>query len=306
MILNVILNYFFQNIQFIMNSTQLQRSISPLEKSIADLRKKIASENKIEYEKSGKINMIERSINSRTSASMQQSKMRQIDRLRKEIIDCKKKITTFQSQIANMKAQLGRKRMQLNKALNYEQDQYRKEQLENQKRLAIEISEQKDKIDTLINMNYASTEEMKETLKGKEYDFFISHASEDKDSFVRELAKKLVERGCRVWYDEFELKIGDSLRKKIDYGLLKSKYGLVIISPSFVKKNWPEYELNGMVAKEMYGRKVILPIWHKITKDEVLNFSPSLLDKMALNTSIHSIEDILKQLLELLPQEYEF
>ena len=87
---------------------------------------------------------------------------------------------------------------------------------------------------------------------------------------------------------------------------MKSKYGLVIISPSFVKKNWPEYELNGMVAKEMYGRKVILPIWHKITKDEVLNFSPSLLDKMALNTSIHSIEDILKQLLELLPQEYEF
>ena len=89
------------------------------------------------------------------------------------------------------------------------------------------------------------------------------------------------------------------LRKKIDNGLAKSKYGIVIISPWFVKKNWPEYELNGMVAKEMNGHKVILPIWHKITKDEVLKFSPTLADKMALNTSIHSIGDIVNSLKEL-------
>jgi len=71
--------------------------------------------------------------------------------------------------------------------------------------------------------------------------------------------------------------------------LAKSKYGIVIISPWFVKKNWPEYELNGMVAKEMNGHKVILPVWHKITKDEVLKFTPTLADKMALNTSGHVV-----------------
>ena len=105
--------------------------------------------------------------------------------------------------------------------------------------------------------------------------------------------------GFEVWYDEFELKIGDSLRKKIDAGLVNSRFGIVIISPSFVKKNWTEYELNGMVAREMNGHKVILPIWHKISKDEVLKFSPTLADKMALNTSIHSTEEIIKALKEL-------
>ena len=129
-----------------------------------------------------------------------------------------------------------------------------------------------------------------------EYDVFISHASEDKDEVVRPLATALRNKGIKVWYDEFELKIGDSLRKKIDYGLSNANYGIVIISPSFVKKNWTEYELNGMVAREMNGHKVILPIWHKITKDEVLRFSPSLADKLALNTSIHTIDDIVENL----------
>ena len=120
--------------------------------------------------------------------------------------------------------------------------------------------------------------------------------SEDKDDIVRDLAEALRNNGFEVWYDEFKLKIGDSLRKKIDYGLSNANYGIVIISPSFVKKNWTEYELNGMVAREMNGHKVILPIWHKITKDEVLRFSPSLADKLALNTSIHTIDDIVENL----------
>ena len=118
------------------------------------------------------------------------------------------------------------------------------------------------------------------------------------DSVHRTINKNtsISNNGFEVWYDEFELKIGDSLRKKIDYGLSNANYGIVIISPSFVKKNWTEYELNGMVAREMNGHKVILPIWHKITKDEVLRFSPSLADKLALNTSIHTIDDIVENL----------
>lgn len=71
----------------------------------------------------------------------------------------------------------------------------------------------------------------------KEYDVFISHASEDKDSVVRPLALALKEKGVNVWYDEFELKIGDSLRRKIDQGLSKSKFGIVVISRSFIKKD---------------------------------------------------------------------
>lgn len=70
----------------------------------------------------------------------------------------------------------------------------------------------------------------------KEYDVFISHASEEKEDVVRPLANALKEKGMSVWYDEFELKIGDSLRRKIDQGLSKSRFGIVVISKSFIQK----------------------------------------------------------------------
>jgi TIR domain len=57
------------------------------------------------------------------------------------------------------------------------------------------------------------------------YDVFISHASEDKDGFVRLLAGQLKERRIEVWYEEFSLRPGDSLRQSIDQGLSKSRYG---------------------------------------------------------------------------------
>ena len=128
------------------------------------------------------------------------------------------------------------------------------------------------------------------------YDAFISHASEDKEDLVRPLAKALEKMGYRIWYDEFELRIGDSLRQSIDRGLINSRYGIVVLSAAFFRKNWPQYELNGLTAREMDGNKVILPIWHKITKAEVLKFSPSLADKVAIRTKGHSIKDLANEL----------
>lgn len=129
-----------------------------------------------------------------------------------------------------------------------------------------------------------------------DYDVFISHASEDKENFVRRLATKLINKGLRVWYDELSLSVGDSLRKSIDAGLTKSQYGLVVLSSAFFSKNWTQYELNGLVSREMEGTKVILPIWHKVTKDEVLSFSPSLVDKVALNSAFLSVDEIATKL----------
>lgn len=106
------------------------------------------------------------------------------------------------------------------------------------------------------------------------------------------------ERGISVWYDEFELKVGDSLRRSIDKGLAKSRFGIVVLSSAFFAKNWIQYELDGLVAKEMEGNKVILPIWHKISKDEVMSYSPSLADKLALMTSQYTIEELADLLAE--------
>nr|CBA30834.1 hypothetical protein Csp_C25540 [Curvibacter putative symbiont of Hydra magnipapillata] len=118
-----------------------------------------------------------------------------------------------------------------------------------------------------------------------EFDLFISHASEDKDSVVRPLAQLLRDSGLRVWLDETEIKLGDSLRRSIDHGLTKSKYGLVILSPDFLRKEWPQKELDGLVAREDGREKVILPVWHNVTREQVTNFSPPLADKLAVPTS---------------------
>lgn len=133
-----------------------------------------------------------------------------------------------------------------------------------------------------------------------EYDVFISHASEDKDSVVRPLAQALVAKGLKVWYDEFELKIGDSLRRKIDSGLAKSKLGIVVLSQSFIKKGWTNYELDGIISKANTGEQVLLPIWHGITKQEVLDYSPSLADKVARNTASYTVEEIAEEIAELI------
>ena len=134
----------------------------------------------------------------------------------------------------------------------------------------------------------------------KEYDVFISHASEDKDSVVRPLALALKEKEVNVWYDEFELKIGDSLRRKIDQGLSKSKFGIVVISRSFIKKGWTNYELDGLMTKAISGQQILLPIWHDITKQEVIDYSPSLADKVARNTSQETVEEIASEVAELI------
>ena len=133
-----------------------------------------------------------------------------------------------------------------------------------------------------------------------EYDVFISHATEDKDEIVRPLANELVSLGLRVWYDEFELRIGDSLRRKIDMGLARSRFGVVVLSHAFFAKNWPQYELDGLVTREMTGEQIILPLWHRITKSEVIAQSPSLADKVARSTADFTIEEIAREIADVI------
>lgn len=117
------------------------------------------------------------------------------------------------------------------------------------------------------------------------WDVFISHAFEDKEPFVRELAQRLMAEGARVWYDELSLKIGDSLRRSIDHGLSKSRFGIVVLSPRFFEKEWPQKELDGLTTREGGGQKVILPVWLDVERKEVRNYSPTLADRIAAKAS---------------------
>ena len=101
------------------------------------------------------------------------------------------------------------------------------------------------------------------------YEVFISHASEDTDKVARPLKQMLEARGLRVWFDEEELRLGDSLRRGIVAGLSRSRYGLVILSPDFLRKDWTNLELDSLVAREGVASKVVLPIWHNVSKDDI-------------------------------------
>jgi hypothetical protein len=139
-----------------------------------------------------------------------------------------------------------------------------------------------------------------EAADGRTFDVFISHASEDKDEVVRPLANALRAAGLSVWYDEFELRIGDSLRRKIDKGLAGSRFGVVVLSKAFFGRGWPEYELDGLVTRAVSGDQVLLPVWHNISKSEVIAYSPSLADRLARSTATHTVEEIAAEIVDVI------
>lgn len=124
------------------------------------------------------------------------------------------------------------------------------------------------------------------------WDVFISYAREDLE-FATSLAHELVDVGLSVWFDQFALEAGDSLRRSIDMGLRDSRYGIVILSPHFFTKRWPQRELDGLTAREDGHGKVILPIWYNVSEDAVRNYSPPLADKVSIlyAGSVHRVVD---------------
>jgi hypothetical protein len=133
-----------------------------------------------------------------------------------------------------------------------------------------------------------------------ERDYFLSHASEDKKDFVQPLHDALTALGVRVFYDREDLRPGDSLRRGIDMGLSRCRYAIVVLSPSYIEKAWTNLEMDGLVTLQLAGRTRIIPIWHRVTKNDVLNYSPTLADKVALNSSLLSVKEIASELTRLL------
>lgn len=293
-----------------MSIQTINTNIQRYNKAIADITKKEGEQMKKKSTAQKKLIDLSKRMNGRNlSSSTIKSILSQMERENKAIADCDTKLAS----LANDKSRNQKYLIKEEEKLRKEQEHQNKEQERKRK-----LQEQKDKAKDLQNLRkfkaleksvselrnivpeeyYETPEELENN--DREYDFFISHASEDKENFVRPLAASLVEAGCKVWYDETVLKPGDSLRRCIDKGLVDSRFGLVVISPSFIKKRWTDYELNGMVAKEMNGHKVIIPIWYNVTIDDVLHFSPTLADKLAIDASRLTLEEVVEQAMSVL------
>jgi hypothetical protein len=129
------------------------------------------------------------------------------------------------------------------------------------------------------------------------WDFFIAYAVEDQEAIARPLADALNARGLLVWYVDYSLKGGDNLQKCVDYGLSRSRLGIVILSEHFLGKRWPEEELNDLARREVDGKKAILPVWHKVGFRQVLECSPALAERAAVSTD-KGLEYAVERILE--------
>ncbi len=278
-----------------MSLSSAQSAIASVQRDILSLQRKLADLAREEASKSSKIASVTGSINKSTSPSSLESKHREIQRLHEDI-------ARIQEKKASASKDIAAKTERLHKA---EQDYYKVQATEHRRALEAITAQSREREQSAFRELHAAVlvrSSESELPSTRSYDAFISHATEDKEELVRPLAELLSRSGHAIWYDEFQLKVGDSLRRSIDRGLARSRFGIVVLSPSFFAKNWPQYELDGLTAKEMAGGKVILPLWHKVSKNEVLGYSPSLADKVALSTSSFTIEELAAKLSEVLSE----
>ena len=289
---------------------RIDRDILACEKKIADCDKKIATAE-------SRANDAQKAISRTKSASTISSKMRQIEGynrdkqqamddktreqtkligLRKKRIDAQAKLQKSEAAEAKKTAEATKKSQDRMRAAYEGQIAALNSEIQALKATPVILAEQPDHI-------YAQT-------GTEEYDVFISHATEDKATFVDEFVRILKDvHHLKVWYDKDVLQWGDSIRARIDEGLRKSKVGVVVLSRHYMKKYWTSYEYEGLINRESMGGKIVLPIWHDITKAEVMAYSPTLAGKMAMLTAIMAPGEIADAVVAVLdagkPQEEE-
>lgn len=267
-----------------MDSRYYQDKINRLDKDIADIEKKIAAESKIEADKSSKIAAIQRSITKNISISSLNLKQRQMSNYNREMNTAQVRRADLQKKLADKRAERARYSIELQKAVTKENKQNELNQKKLQEQYEQRVRELTEALQN-ATMTQTTPHSLYDENDNTEYDVFISHASEDKELFVNDLVQALINRGIKVWYDSQNIEWGDSLRTKIDNGLMNASFGIVVLSNNFISKGWTRYELEGLFNIEMTKGKTILPIWHNITKQQVMDFSPTLTGRMALTSA---------------------
>jgi TIR domain len=128
---------------------------------------------------------------------------------------------------------------------------------------------------------------------------FISHDSRDKETIARKIAATLRTMRCPVWFDEFSLIVGDSLRESIETGLKTCHKCVFILTPNFLSKGgWPKREYDAIFTRELVeDRKLILPVWAGVSREEVYEYSPTLADRVALHWEEGREEEVCRKLL---------
>lgn len=271
-----------------MSIDQYQRTVNSLDKEIAELEKKKASKDKDCADLQNKINSAQKIITKNTSQSTINNKLRQISSYESDKTKRSKESAELGKKIADKR----KKRSEAYLKLQKEQKNEQKKQDRASQKLQDSYKSRIEELQQQLAMSVTIPQQ--KSIATEEYDVFVSHAWEDKEDFVDEFVDELEKLNIKVWYDKKRIIFGDSMREKIDEGLRKSRFGIVVLSPNYIAdgKYWTKSELNGLFQKESIGGKVLIPIWHKLTKKDVINYSPILADRLAMNTASFSPQEI--------------
>lgn len=281
-----------------MSVTQYQNNVNKLDKEISDLEKKKAKVDSEVAKIDDSIAKNSKYILTHSSSSSASSKQRENERLMRSKIQKQKESADLMKKIADKRNKRNSEYIKLQK----EQERESKKIEEENRRKLDNYQNQIRALNNQLNMPKVIFQNNTSDLPDEdEYDVFISHAWEDKEDFVEEFVIELEKLGLKVWYDKAKMKLGDSMRQKIDSGLNKSKYGIVVLSPNYIAegKYWTKTELDGLFQLESVNGKRIIPIWHNLQKKEVMAFSPTIAGKLAASTATQTPEEIAKQIKEL-------
>ena len=125
------------------------------------------------------------------------------------------------------------------------------------------------------------------------YDVFISHANADKAIYVDNLKSSLDKLKINIFYDKDTLEWGDNWKNKILEGVEKAEFAIIVISENFFDREWTERELNDFLNRQnRNGQKIILPILHNITIEQLRERYPTVADIQVLDSSKYSCDEI--------------
>lgn len=126
-----------------------------------------------------------------------------------------------------------------------------------------------------------------------EYDVFISHANKDKDELIEDLYQSLKLLGVNIFYDKESLEWGDNWKNRILNGTQNAEFAIIVISSNFFDREWTERELNEFLNRQnRNGQKLILPILHNITAEQLKEKYPSVADIQAISSNKYSCDQI--------------
>jgi predicted nucleotide-binding protein len=147
-------------------------------------------------------------------------------------------------------------------------------------------------------LTFRSSQYMDERNKWEKPRAFVSHDHRDKTDIAEAIAIQLQKLMCPVWYDEFSLHVGDSLRDSIEKGLRESSKCIFILTPNFLANGgWAKREYDSIFTRELVEKKnVILPVWHNVSVQDVYQYSPILADRVGVQWSL-GLEQVAANLL---------